>query len=83
MAPETDAERQRVLSELSRWHAEWVEKHEKTTPFRARGEHPVSGLNLHYVDLEASAEAEAEFMMRAREIMGLDPVTGLPVERDE
>ena len=71
MAPESDSDRDAKLAELSRWHT----KPEENTEY--------SDYNLHYVDVEASAEAEDEYMMRAREIMGLDPVTGLPVDRKE
>jgi hypothetical protein len=83
MAPESDSDRDAKLAELSRWHTEWVEKHEPTTPFKPEENTEYSDYNLHYVDVEASAEAEDEYMMRAREIMGLDPVTGLPVDRKE
>jgi hypothetical protein len=79
MAAEPDGGQQRRLEELARWHDEWVAKHEATTPFRP-DDNTEPDYNLFYVDLEASQEAQDEFMMRAREIMGLDPVTGLPVE---
>jgi hypothetical protein len=72
--------RQERLQALGRWHAEWSAKHAGSTPFRP-GEHPgEEDYNLHYVDLEASPEAEREYTVRAREIMGLDPETGERVD---
>jgi hypothetical protein len=71
-APPTREER---LAKLGAWHSEWQRRHAETTPFRPE-EHVGEDYNLHYVDVEASAEAEREFTTRAREIMGLDPETG-------
>jgi hypothetical protein len=76
-APPTEQQR---LAALSSWHAEWQRKHEASTPFRPELHTGAEDYNLHSVDLEASTEAEREFTMRAREIMGLDPVTGAKID---
>jgi hypothetical protein len=75
MALEMSPDRRRRLEELGRLHSEWVARHVASTPFRPDGAD--SDYNVHHVDVEASADAEREFMRRAREIMGLDPETGL------
>jgi hypothetical protein len=74
-----DPERRRKLLELAAWHREWSAKHADRTPYRPEGDDD-SDYNLHHVDLDADPDAEAEFMHRAREIMGLDPETGRRVE---
>lgn len=75
--PPTQEERLRALS---RWHAEWERKHTATTPFHPERFPDDPDYNLHYVDVEASPEADWEYTVRAREIMGLDPETGLAVD---
>jgi hypothetical protein len=81
MAAEAESPRLRKLMELARWHDEWSERHVEDRRFRP-GEHagPDSDYAVHHIDVDPSADAEAEFMMRAREILGLDPRTGLPVD---
>ncbi|WP_285471704.1 hypothetical protein [Actinoplanes sp. NBRC 101535] len=74
--PPTPAERRRALSA---WHAEWVEKHAATTPFRPENHPEGSDYNLHHVDMDASPEADREYVRRAREIMGQDPETGFDI----
>ncbi|WP_204299652.1 hypothetical protein [Actinoplanes campanulatus] len=75
--PPTREERLRVLSA---WHAEWERKHAATTPFRPDLHPDKPDYNLHHVDIDASSEADWEYTRRAREIMGLDPETGLRVD---
>ena len=65
---------------LSAWHAEWTRKHAGTTPFRPDLHPDKPDYNLHHVDVDASPEADWEYTRRAREIMGLDPETGLHIE---
>jgi hypothetical protein len=68
------------LGELADWHSEWQGRHAGSTPFRG-GDHPDDeDYDRHHVDVEASAEAEAEYTTKAREIMGLDPETGRRVD---
>jgi hypothetical protein len=72
-----------VSSQLGQWYDEWSAKHEPTTPFRPE-EHPEDDdYNLYHTFYDADAEAFSELMTRSREISGLDPETGLPVERSE
>jgi hypothetical protein len=80
MAAEAESPRLRKLMELARWHDEWAKRHTDDGQFRPE-EHPDpdSDYNVHHIDVDPSPDAEAEFMMRAREIMGLDPRTGMPV----
>ncbi|WP_232344899.1 hypothetical protein [Actinoplanes awajinensis] len=75
--PPTRAERLRALGA---WHAEWQAKHAGSTPFRPERYPGDSDYNQHYVDVEASPEADWEYTVRAREIMGLDPETGQPLD---
>lgn len=75
--PPTQEERLRAVGS---WHAEWERKHAATTPFRPERHAPDSGYNLHHVDVDASPEADWEYIRRSREIMGLDPETGLNME---
>jgi hypothetical protein len=67
------------MAALNAWHDEWERKHEADTPFRPELNRDVADYNLHYVDLEAPAEAQIEYNRRAREILGLDPETGRAV----
>ncbi len=76
MALRMDPERRRKLEALSRLHDEWSERHGATAAFRP-DEHPDSDYNLHHVDVDPAPDAEREFLRRAREIMGLDPDSGL------
>ena len=76
-APPTREER---LAKLGAWHSEWQRRHAPTTPFRPAEHVGEDDYNVHYVDLEASAEAQLEFTARAREIMGQDPETGETVD---
>jgi hypothetical protein len=64
-------ERRRMLEELAAWHDEWQAKHDVE--------------DVEFVPEDAadqperkypSAEAEREFMHRARQILGQDPETG-------
>jgi hypothetical protein len=75
--PPTREERQRALSA---WHAEWEAKHAGSTPFRPERYPGDSDYAVHYVDIEASPEADLEYTVRAREILGLDPETGERVD---
>ena len=61
----------RRLRELAAWHDEWVAKWADRAGFHS-AEHPKpdSDYNWHHVDLDAPPEAEEEFYLRAREIMG-------------
>jgi hypothetical protein len=68
-------ERLRRLAEL---HRAWTTRHLQQAPFRPEGRRDGSDYNQHYLDLEATGDAEDEFMTPAREILGLDPVTGRP-----
>jgi hypothetical protein len=68
--------RQERLRALAAWHAQWEERYAASTPFRPELHPDSEDYNLHYVDLEASDEAQIEYVRRAREIMGLDPETG-------
>ncbi|MGA8112315.1 MAG: hypothetical protein WCA46_01495, partial [Actinocatenispora sp.] len=77
MAARMDPERARKLQALAAWHREWSEKHADTADFRPEGYPDAeSDYNLHHVDVHPDPAAEAEFMTRARQIMGLDPETG-------
>ncbi|HKT03696.1 MAG TPA: hypothetical protein VJT31_29565 [Rugosimonospora sp.] len=71
MALQMDPERRRKLMELARWHDEWQAKHGvddvEFVPEDA-ADHPERGY--------PTAEAEREYMHRAREILGQDPETG-------
>jgi len=68
---EMDPERRRRMMELARWHRAW------------QAEHGVDDADFIPEGSDSenrrppSPEAEREFMARAREIMGLDPQTGL------
>lgn len=75
--PPSRAERQRALGV---WHAEWVAKHAGSTPFRPENHPDDPSYDQHYVDVEASPEADWEYTVRSREILGLDPETGEPVD---
>jgi hypothetical protein len=77
--PPEPTEKERMAA-LSAWHSEWVSKHEATTAFRPQDNAGVEDYNLHYVDLDASKEAQREYDVRAREILGQDPETGSPVD---
>ncbi|MEV4843014.1 hypothetical protein AB0K20_07320 [Micromonospora matsumotoense] len=70
MAMNVDPERQRRLRELAELHARWQATHQVDdvdfTPEGADSTHRRS----------PSAQAQREYMRRAREIMGLDPDTG-------
>lgn len=68
------------MAALSSWHSEWERRHAASTPFRPELHPGEDDYNLHYVDLEASAEAQREFTVRAREILGQDPETGQAVD---
>ncbi|WP_229071629.1 hypothetical protein [Actinoplanes sp. DH11] len=76
-APPTMEERQQALGA---WHGEWQRRHAGSTPFRPELHAADPDYNLHHVDLEASSEADHEFLVRAREIMGLDPETGAAID---
>jgi hypothetical protein len=75
-----DSPRLRKLMAVARWHDEWARKHADDGDFRPE-EHPEphSDYAVHHLEVDASPEVEAEFMLKAREIMGLDPQTGLPM----
>jgi hypothetical protein len=75
--PPSQEERQRALGA---WHADWQRKHAATTPFRPERFPGDPDYDQHYVDVEASPEADWEYTVRAREIMGLDPETGQRVD---
>jgi hypothetical protein len=68
------------MTALGSWHAEWARKHRASTPFRPELNAELEDYAEHYVDLEASPEAQAEFDVRAREILGLDPETGQRID---
>jgi len=72
--------REQRMAALSSWHSEWERRHAASTPFRPELHPGEDDYNLHYVDLEASPEAQSEFTARAREILGQDPETGEPVD---
>lgn len=72
-APKPTAEQIRAQNELFDWHAEWA-----AGQVRAGVDGPVpagrpagSDYNLHVPDLNADADAEDEFHVRAREILGI------------
>jgi hypothetical protein len=71
--PPTREDRQRALSA---WHAEWERKHAATTPYHPERYPDDPAYHEHHVTVEASPEADWEYTVRAREIMGLDPETG-------
>jgi hypothetical protein len=79
MALQMDPERRRKLEALSRLHDEWETQYAKDAEFRPE-QHPEgdSDYNVHHVDVDPPADAEREFMHRAREVMGLDRETGFP-----
>ena len=64
MALHMDPERQRKLAELARWHDEWQAKHRVD-----HAEHTPDGAEPEQAR-PPSPEAEVEFMVKAREIMG-------------
>jgi hypothetical protein len=68
--------REERLRALAAWHREWVDKHADSTPFRPENHPGDPSYDEHYVDIEASPEADWEFTRRASEIMGLDIETG-------
>lgn len=72
--PETQRQRGRALWDL---HYEWSGRQiaagvDGPVP---DGRKPGSDYNQHFPDMEASGEAQDEFFARAREIMGLPPLT--------
>ncbi|WIM97994.1 hypothetical protein ACTOB_001562 [Actinoplanes oblitus] len=75
--PPTREERQRALGA---WHAEWERKHAATTPYHPERHPDDPAYHEHHVTVEASPEADWEYTVRAREIMGLDPETGQRVD---
>jgi hypothetical protein len=77
--PPPPSQEQRLRA-LATWHEEWERRHADTTPFRPELHADDPDYNLHYVDLEASPEAQREFNRRSREIMGLDPDTGIWID---
>lgn len=81
MPDPNESPRLRKLMELAKWHDEWSAAHENDGDFRPE-EHPRAGsdYNVHHIDVDPSGAAEAEFMMKASKIMGLDPETGLPTK---
>lgn len=76
MALKMDPERRRMMMELAAWHRKWQAKHDvddtDLVPEDA-ADHP----ERRY----PSAEADREFMYRAREILGQDPETGRYLEK--
>ncbi len=75
MALRMDPERRRMMMELAAWHREWQARHDVD--------------DVEFVPEDAadqpgsrypSAEADREFMHRAREILGQDPETGRYLE---
>jgi hypothetical protein len=75
--PPTQEER---LRQLGAWHAEWQRRHAPTTPFRPERYPDDPAYDQHYVDVEASREADWEYTVRAREIMGQDRETGQQID---
>ncbi|MFJ6198350.1 hypothetical protein [Micromonospora sp. NPDC092111] len=70
MAINTDPDRQRRLRELAELHARWQAEHRvDDAEFTPEG---ADSTNRR----PPSAQAQREYMRRAREIMGLDPDTG-------
>ncbi|MEV5412116.1 hypothetical protein AB0K60_25175 [Thermopolyspora sp. NPDC052614] len=65
--------RLRALADL---HDEFVRRNADSAPFHPEGRPAGSDYNQHHVFLEMPAAEQDEFFRRAREIMGLDPVTG-------
>lgn len=59
------------LGALAAWHYEWALGRVDGAAFDPEGQG--ADYNQHYVDLEADDD---EFHTRAREIMGLPPLTG-------
>jgi hypothetical protein len=72
--PPERVERLRRLAEL---HDEFVRRN-LDAPFHPEGRREGSDYNQHYADLEAPTSEQDEFLRQAREIMELDPETGLP-----
>ena len=72
--------REQRMAALGSWHSEWVRRHAATTPFRPELHAGEDDYNLHHVDLDASPEAEHEYTVRAREILGKDPETGETID---
>lgn len=73
-----DPERRRRLVALGELHDAWEVRSRAAATFDPSGRPPHSDYNLHYVDLAAARTAEDEFHAAARQIFGLDPVTGQP-----
>jgi hypothetical protein len=73
----TAEQRQQALSD---WHQEWQERHAATTPFRPEQHADDPDYNVHHVDADAEAQADAEYWRRADEIMGIDHRTGRRID---
>lgn len=74
------AERRARLVALGELHRTWVAGATKTAAFRPEGRPAGSDYNQHNADVDATAAREDAFHRQAREIMGLDPDTGRPVD---
>lgn len=70
--------RQRLVA-LGELHDAWVARSLDGAGFDPAGRPAGSDYNQHYVDLDAARTAEDEFHAAARQIFGLDPVTGQPI----
>jgi hypothetical protein len=70
MALDMDPELRRRLTELAAFHSDWAQQHQ------VDDEEWVPGGSSGPTRRPPSAQAEAEFVRRSREIMGRDPVTG-------
>lgn len=66
--PRPSAEHLRQLADLAEWHRVWTARNLPGAEFKPRP----GDYNLHYLDLDASTEVEAQFRRRADEIMGVD-----------
>jgi len=64
------------LRALGKLHEEFVLRNADAAPFHPEGRPEGSDYNVHHVFLEMPPAEQDEFFRRAREIMGLDPVTG-------
>lgn len=67
------SERDRRNMKLGYWHDDWAERWEDRVEFRPENWPDDSDYNVHFVDVEAPAEAQVEFGDRSNEITGSLP----------
>ncbi|GAA3805454.1 ADP-ribosylglycohydrolase family protein [Amycolatopsis tucumanensis] len=69
-------EARRRSRKMSDWHYEWTMRHVDRAPFGMEQRPEGSDYNLHHLEVDPPADAEAEYLQRQREIMLADHGTG-------